>query len=205
MVTSANAIGCHFVTKPPAQKSPHGLFISRFFVVVGAGTPVAALPDIDVGLLGGVGLFQPFARKPDIARMRARAPVARNPHVLTAPFPMAGDEPPLRRRTGRRRDDVLLIGGRRLRRLTDIYAVSRGDLGRDIDRWFAHAAREQWQAGSDQNYLGESRYFHSLNLTDLFHLFGVCATVFNAKNHRHFLMPMVRKFSGAKNYAPINF
>ena len=130
------------------------LSVGRFFVGGSAGAPVALLPHIDVVLL------DPFARQPDVARMRTRPPVAGHPNPLAAPSPVTGNEPPLRRGAWWRRCNIFLVRWRRLGGLSHIRAVRRSDLWRDGNGTVDRATRQQQQAGGHQETFGWNRIFH---------------------------------------------
>ena len=130
--------------------------VGRFFVGGSAGTPVALLPHIDVALL------DPFARQPDIARMRTRPPMAGHPNPLAAPVPLAGNEIPKRRGARRRGNNFFPVRRRRLGGLSDVGAVRRSDLRLNGNGTFDHATRWQQQADGHQETFGWNGIFHIL-------------------------------------------
>ena len=128
--------------------------VGRFFIGGSAGTPVALLPHIDVALL------DPFARQPDIARMRTRPPMAGHPNPLATPVPLAGNEIPKRRGARRRGNNFFPVRRRRLGGLSDVGAVRRSDLRRNGNGTFDHATRWQQQAHGHQETFGWNGIFH---------------------------------------------
>jgi len=138
------------------QKSP---FV-RFLIRRRAGTPMALLPDVHIRLLHGVGFLHPFARQPDVARMWPCPPMALHPNPLAAPFPVPGDKIPQRPRPGRRRNDILLIGRRRLSGLPEVDVIRRRHLRTDFGGRGRSTTREQRQGGSDGEHGGQNRNFH---------------------------------------------
>jgi len=117
------------------RRSSPILSVGRFFVGWSAGAPVALLPHIDVALL------DPFARQPDIARMRTRPPMAGHPNPLAAPVPLAGNEIPKRRGARRRGNNFFPVRRWWLGGLSDVGAVRRSDLRRNGNGMFDHATR----------------------------------------------------------------
>ena len=134
--------------------------VGRFLVGGSAGAPTALLPHVNIGLLHAVGLLDPFAWQPHIARMRARPPVAGHPNPLAAPGPVAGNEPPLRQGAWWRGNNIFLIRRRRLGGLTNVGAVRRGDLWPNGNRTIDRATRRQQQAGGHQETFEWNRFFH---------------------------------------------
>lgn len=65
------------------------------------------MPDVNRARVGILRL--PLAGKPNVARVRAPAPVAWHPDPLTTPIPIAGEIPPLREKAGTGRNDIRLI------------------------------------------------------------------------------------------------
>ena len=136
------------------RRSSPILPVGRFFVSWSAGAPVALLPHIDVALLN------PFARQPDIARMRTRTPMAGHPNPLAAPVPLAGNEIPKRRGARWRGSYIFPVRWWRLGGLSDIGAVRRSDLRRNGNGTFDHATRWQQQAHGHQKTFGWNGIFH---------------------------------------------
>lgn len=136
------------------RRSSWTLSVGRFFVGGSAGAPVALLPHIDVALL------DPFARQPDVARMRTRPPMAGHPNPLAAPVPVAGNEIPKRRGPRWRGNDIFPVRRWRLGGLSGVGAVRRSDLRRNGNGTFDHATRWQQQAGGHQETFGWNGIFH---------------------------------------------